>query len=75
MAKTGKKVIHFYNPSGSLDRIVSFLEEIQKKVNYLNLSVDVDGCKTVKITLTGPRDLQYLATDRLRDLANKYFET
>ncbi len=75
LARIGKKVIHFYNPSGSLEKVVSFLEDIQKKVNYLNLSVSVDGCKTVKIILTGPRDLQNLATDRLRDLATKYFQS
>jgi hypothetical protein len=74
LARIGKKVIHFYNPSGTLDNVVKFLEEIQKKINYLNLSVSVDGCKTIKITLTGPRDLQYLATERLRDLATKYFQ-
>jgi len=75
LVKTGKKVIHFYNPSGSLERVVNFLEEIQKKVNYLNLNVTVDSCKTIKIILTGPRDLQYLASDRLRDLAAKHFES
>jgi len=69
--KTGKKVIHFYNNSGSLDNIIRFLEDIQKKINYLNLNVSVEG-KSIKITLFGSRDLQYLATERLKDLANRY---
>ena len=71
MRKTGKKVIHFYNNSGSLDNIIRFLEDIQKKINYLNLNVSVEG-KSIKITLFGSRDLQYLATERLKDLANRY---
>lgn len=71
MRKVGKKVMHFYNNSGSLDNIVKFLENVQKKVNYLNLNVSVEG-KSIKITLFGSRDLQYLATERLKDLANRY---
>ena len=71
MRKGGKKVIHFYNNSGSLDNVVEFLENIQKKVNYLNLNVSVEG-KSIKITLFGSRDLQNLATERLRALAEKY---
>jgi hypothetical protein len=63
--------MHFYNNSGSLDNIVKFLENVQKKVNYLNLNVSVEG-KSIKITLFGSRDLQYLATERLKDLANRY---
>jgi len=69
--KFGKKIIHFYNNSGSLDNIIKFLENIQKKVNYLNLNVSVEG-KTIKITLFGSRDLQHLATERLKELANRY---
>ena len=71
MRKTGKKVIHFYNNSGSLENIIAFLENVQKKVNYLNLNVSVEG-KTIKVTLFGSKDLQHLATERLKDLANRY---
>ena len=71
MRKTGKKVIHFYNNSGNLDNVIRFLEDVQKKINYLNLNVSVEG-KSIKITLYGSRDLQYLATERLKDLANRY---
>lgn len=67
----GKKVINFYNSSGDINNIIKFLEEVQKKVNYLNLNCKVDG-KVIKITLFGPRDLQYLASERLRELANQY---
>ncbi|MFW9865219.1 MAG: hypothetical protein ACFFEN_03900 [Candidatus Thorarchaeota archaeon] len=71
MRKGGKKVIHFYNNSGSLENIVKFLENIQKKINYLNLNVNVEG-KDIKVTLFGSRDLQNLATERLRALAEEY---
>jgi hypothetical protein len=71
LRKIGKKVIHFYNNSGSLDNVIKFLENIQKKINYLNLNVSVEG-KSIKITLIGSRDLQLLATERLKDLANRY---
>lgn len=71
MRKTGKKVIHFYNNSGNLDNVIRFLEDVQKKINYLNLNVSVEG-KSIKITIFGSRDLQYLATERLKDLANRY---
>ncbi len=67
----GKRVIHFYNNSGSLDNAIAFLENIKKKINYLNLSVSVEG-KNIKITLFGSRDLQNLAVERLKDLANQY---
>jgi len=67
----GRKVINFYNSSGELENLVKFLEEVQKKINYLNLNCKVDG-KSIKITLFGPRDLQYLASERLRELANQY---
>lgn len=71
MRKGGKKVIHFYNSSGDLDNTIKFLENIQKKVNYLNLNCVVDG-KSIKVTLFGPRDLQLLAIERLRELANQF---
>jgi hypothetical protein len=69
--KLGKKVIHFYNNSGSLENTIKFLENVQKKVNYLNLNVSVEG-KSIKVTLFGSRDLQYLATERLKDLADQF---
>ena len=71
LRKSGKRVIHFYNNSGSLDNVVKFLENIQKKINYLNLNVSVEG-KNIKITLFGTRDLQYLAIERLKELANRF---
>ncbi|MHA2398105.1 MAG: hypothetical protein ACXADU_04355 [Promethearchaeota archaeon] len=71
MRKVGKKVIHFYNNSGSLDNLVEFLENIQKKINYLSFNISVEG-KSIKITLFGSRDMQNLATERLKDLANQY---
>lgn len=71
MKKVGKKVIHFYNNSGSLDNVIKFLENVQKKINYLNLNAKVEG-KNIKITLFGSRDLQNLATERLKNLANQY---
>ena len=67
----GKKVIHFYNNKDSLDDVIAFLENIKKKITYLNLSVSVEG-KDIKITLFGSRDLQNLAMERLKDLANQY---
>ena len=72
MPRSGKKVIHFYNNSGKLENIVEFLENIQKKIDYINLNVSVSGTKSIKITLYGSRDLQYLACDRLRELAERY---
>ena len=67
----GKKVINFYNSSGDVNNIIKFLEEVQKKITYLNLNCKVDG-KVIKITLFGPKDLQYLASERLKELANQY---
>lgn len=74
MPRSGKKVIHFYNNSGSLENVVSFLENVQKKINYINLSVSVESSKIVKITLFGTKDLQYLASDRLKELAQQFFK-
>jgi hypothetical protein len=70
----GRKIFHFYNSSGEINRIVSFLEEVQKKVNYINLNCSVDG-KDVKVTIFGPRDLQSLASQKLRELADQYLES
>ncbi|GAH99903.1 unnamed protein product [marine sediment metagenome] len=69
--RDGRKVISFQNSSGDVNNIVKFLEEVQKKINYLNLNCKVDG-KVIKITLFGPKDLQYLASERLKELANQY---
>ncbi|KKM66482.1 hypothetical protein LCGC14_1480770 [marine sediment metagenome] len=71
MKKVGKKVIHFYNNSDSLDNTIKFLENIQKKIKYLNLNVSVEG-NNIKVTLFGSRDLQHLATESLKDLANRF---
>ena len=71
MPRSGKKVIHFYNSSGNLENTVKFLEKIQEKINYINLNATVNG-KSIKITIYGSRDLQYLASERLRDLAEMY---
>jgi len=67
----GRKVLHFYNSSGDVNKIILFFEDLQKKVNYLNINALVEG-KDIKITLFGPRDLQSLASERLKELANKY---
>ena len=69
----GRKVIRFYNNSGKLDNVVNFLEETNKKVNFINLNCTVDG-NEVKISLFGPKDIQFLATEKLREIANRYFE-
>ena len=71
LSKAGRKVVHFYNYSGSLDNVVKFLEDVHKKIDYLNLNITVEG-KDIKITLFGTRDLQYLACERLKDLAHRY---
>ncbi|NHJ24120.1 MAG: hypothetical protein EAX89_06070 [Candidatus Lokiarchaeota archaeon] len=73
-SRGGRKVFHFYNSSGELENIVKFLEDVQKKVNYINLNCTVDG-NFVKITIFGPRDIQSLATERLRELANRYLDS
>lgn len=65
-------ILRFYNNSGELQNTVKFLESIQKKVNFINLSVEVEG-KTIKISLYGTKDLQYLARERLQDLARQFF--
>ncbi|MHA1671643.1 MAG: hypothetical protein ACTSV5_13875 [Promethearchaeota archaeon] len=72
--KGGRKVIYFYNSSGKLENIIQFLQDIQKKINYLTLNCSVEG-KSVKVTIFGPRDLQYLATERLRELADRYLSS
>ncbi len=71
MTKPGKKIIQFYNRSGSLEKVIEFLESVQKKVNFIDLQVDVDGTKEIKVTLFGSRDVQHLAIEKLRDLATQ----
>ena len=65
-------VMRFYNNTGELQNTIKFLENIQKKINYLNLTVEVEG-KTIKVTLFGTKDLQHLARERLYELARKFF--
>ncbi|TXT64557.1 MAG: hypothetical protein BAJALOKI1v1_550014 [Promethearchaeota archaeon] len=68
----GKKTkIHFFNETGKLENIIEFLEAIQKRVNYINLQCTVEG-KDIEVTLSGPRDLQLLAIERLKVLADKW---
>lgn len=76
MARAGKRrVLHFYNDSGSLDNAVKFLETIQKKVGYLNLTAEVGGgCKVIKVVLFGSRDLQQLAVETLKDFADQILQ-
>ncbi|MFX1237398.1 MAG: hypothetical protein ACFFAS_19460 [Promethearchaeota archaeon] len=66
-----KMIVRYQNNSGSLENAVKFLEEVKKKINYINLTVIVED-KDIKITLQGTRDLQYLARERLEALAEKY---
>jgi hypothetical protein len=68
-----KKTLHFFNTSGDLENIIQFLENVQKKVNYINLNATVEG-KDVKIVLSGPRDVQILATERIKALAEEYLD-
>ena len=69
--KGGKRIIHFYNQNGDTNSVVQFLEEMQKKVNYLSLNCTVEG-KNIKITIFGPKDMQLLAIDRLKELAERF---
>jgi hypothetical protein len=69
----GKKIVmRFYNETGELQNTIKFLENIQKKINYLNLTAEVEG-KKIKVTLYGTKDLQYLARERLHELAKQFF--
>ena len=70
-SRGGRKVINFHNSNGELNNTIKFLEEVQKKINYLSLNCTVEG-NSIKISLFGPKDLQYLATERLKELANRY---
>ena len=69
--KGGKRIIHFYNQKGDTNSVVLFLEEIQKKINYLSLNCTVEG-KNIKVTIFGPRDMQILAVERLKELAEQF---
>jgi hypothetical protein len=69
----GKKTIHFENDTGKLDNVISFLEDIKEKVGYINLNCTVEG-RDIEVNLSGPEDLQELAVQRLKALAEKYLE-
>jgi hypothetical protein len=70
----GKKmIVRFYNDSGSLENLVKFLENVKKKVNFMNLSIDCDR-NDIKIVLNGTKDLQYLAREKLEDLARQFLK-
>ncbi|MHA1490366.1 MAG: hypothetical protein ACTSRI_12020 [Promethearchaeota archaeon] len=72
MGRSGsKKVIYFYNNSGSLDGAIKFLENTQKKINYIDLNINMEG-NNIKIILYGSKDLQYLACERLKELAQQF---
>lgn len=70
MKKAGKKILSFYNYSKSLESVIQFLETIQKKVNFLDLNVIVER-NEIKVTLFGSRDLQHLASEKLKNLAEE----
>ncbi|MHA1297588.1 MAG: hypothetical protein ACTSPH_13410 [Promethearchaeota archaeon] len=40
-------------------------------MNYINLNCTVEG-KSIKISIFGSRDLQYLAIEKLRELADQF---
>ena len=69
-AKAGKKILKFYNYSKSLENVIQFLETVQKKVNFLDLNVMVER-NEIKVTLFGSRDLQHLASEKLKNLAEE----
>ncbi len=68
MPRSVKKTLNFYNNTGSLEIGIEFLEKIRKKVTYLNLKAEIEGNK-IKVIIFGPRDLQYLAIETIRDIA------
>lgn len=68
-----KKTIWFQNNSGKLDNVIEFLEQVKTKVNYINLNCTVEG-RDIEISLSGPQDLQHLAIERLKILAEKHLE-
>ncbi|MFO7797195.1 MAG: hypothetical protein ACQERB_08305 [Promethearchaeati archaeon] len=69
----GKKTMRFYNNSGKLENVIVFLEQVQEKINYININCTVEG-RDIEISLSGPQDLQHLATERLKRLADKHLE-
>ncbi|TFF98150.1 MAG: hypothetical protein EU541_07215 [Promethearchaeota archaeon] len=69
----GKKTIYFENKTGKLDGVIRFLEDIKDKVGYINLNCTVEG-KEIEVNLSGPDDLQALAIERLKALAEKHLE-
>jgi hypothetical protein len=70
----GKKmIIRYYNDSGSLENLVKFLENVKKKINFINFSIDCDR-NNIKIVVNGTKDLQYLAKEKLEDLAKQFLK-
>ena len=70
----GKKIImRFCNDSGSLENLVKFLENVKKKINFVNFSINCDR-NDIKIVLIGTKDLQYLAREKLEDLARQFLK-
>jgi hypothetical protein len=70
----GKKmIIRYYNDSGSLENLVKFLENVKKKINFINFSIDCDR-NNIKIVVNGTKDLQYLAREKLQDLAKQFLK-
>ncbi len=69
----GKKTIHFENKTRKLENLISFLENVQEKVSYINLNCTVEG-NEIEINLSGPEDLQLLAIGRLKALADEHLE-
>ena len=66
-------IIRFYNDSGSLENLVKFLENVKKKINFINFSIDCDR-NNIKIIVHGTKDLQYLAREKLDDLAKQFLK-
>ena len=66
-------IIRYYNDSGSLENLVKFLENVKKKINFINFSIDCDR-NNIKIVVNGTKDLQYLAREKLQDLAKQFLK-
>ncbi|GAG84847.1 unnamed protein product, partial [marine sediment metagenome] len=43
-----------------MDNVLKFLDNVKKKVNYINLNISVEG-KNIKIIIYGSKELQFLA--------------
>ena len=74
MKKSGMiKKLSFYNYSRSLENVIQFLESVQKKIKFVDLNVDVEG-NEIKVKLFGTRDLQILASEKIKELANQFLK-